>query len=274
MFGFLFWLFFVGILVASLQDLKRREVDNWLNLFLLLASFSFIIFKAIFEKNPTLIFQAGFALVLLFIFMNIFYYGRVFAGGDAKLLFAMTVFFIGVTFVVTIVNLGVFLLFLMLAGSIYGLIYSMVLYVLDFKNVNKKIKEGFSILWVRYAIVLGVILLALSYVNWWFLFFGIFGLVLPSLYVFAKGLENVSMMKTISGKELREGDWLVNDIRVGRKTIKADWDGLSLKDIKLLRKKKKVKIKEGLPFVPAFLIAFILYVFLKEWFIELLISLA
>jgi len=249
-------------------------VDNWLNLFLLLASFSFIIFKAIFEKNPALIFQAGFALVLVFIFMNIFYYGRVFAGGDAKLLFAMTVFFIGVTFVSTLVNIGLFLLFLMLAGSVYGLIYSTVLYVLDFKNVNKKIRGGFSILWVRYVIVFGVILLTLSYVNWWFLFFGIFALVLPSLYVFAKGLENVSMMKTISGKALREGDWLVDDIKVGRKTIKADWDGLSLEDIHLLRNKKKVKIKEGLPFVPAFLIAFVMYVFLKEWFIGLLIGLA
>ncbi|MBU2576981.1 MAG: prepilin peptidase [Nanoarchaeota archaeon] len=286
-FGFLFWLFFVGIVVASLQDLKRREVDNWLNLFLMLASFSFIFFRSIFEQDATIIFQAGFALVLLFIFMNVFYYGRVFAGGDAKLLFAMTVFFIGATFVATLVNIGVFLLFLMFAGSIYGLIYSAVLYVQNFEKVNKKIKEGFSILWVRYLIVLGVILFAFSYVNWWyphlffgfgwgmlFLFFAIFALVLPLLYVFAKGLEKVSMMRTISGKELREGDWLVDDIKVGRKTIKADWDGLSLEDIKLLRSKKRIKIKEGLPFVPAFLIAFILYVSFREWFIELLIRLA
>jgi Flp pilus assembly protein protease CpaA len=287
MFGFLFWLFLTGIIVASLQDLKRREVDNWLNLFLLLASFSFIFFQAIFSKDATIIFQAGFALVTLFIFMNMFYYGRVFAGGDAKLLFAMTVFFIGATFVATLVNMGIFLLFLMLAGSIYGIIYSVVLYIKDFEKVNKKIKEGFSVLWVRCLIVLGVILFVFSYVNWWyphlffglgwgmpFLLFAIFALVLPLLYVFAKGLENASMMRTISGKELREGDWLVNDIRVGRKTIKADWDGVSLEDIKLLKNKKKVKIKEGLPFVPAFLIAFLLYVFLKEWFIELLISLA
>lgn len=273
-FGFLFWLFLIGIIVASLQDLKRREVDNWLNLFLLLASFSFIFFRAIFEKNPTIIFQAGFALVTLFIIMNVFYYGRVFAGGDAKLLFAMTVFFIGVTFMTTLANIGIFLLFLMLAGSIYGITYSVVLYIKDFEKVNKKIKEGFSVLGVRYVIVFGVILFALSYVNWWFLFFAIFTLVLPLLYVFAKGLENTSMMRIISGKELREGDWLVDDIKVGRKTIKADWDGLSLGDIKLLKNKKKVKIKEGLPFVPAFLIAFLLYVFLKEWFIELLISLA
>jgi len=274
MFGFLFWLFFVGIVVASLQDLKRREVDNWLNLFLLLASFSFIFFRAIFEENPTIIFQAGFALVTLFIFMNVFYYGRVFAGGDAKLLFAMTVFFIGATFVTTLANIGIFLLFLMFAGSIYGIIYSVVLYIKDFEKVNKKIKEGFSNLWVRYAIVLGVILFVLSYVNWLFLLFAVFAFVFPLLYVFAKGLENASMMRAISGKELHEGDWLVEDIKVKGRVIKADWDGLSLEDIELLKGRKKVKIKEGLPFVPAFLIAFLLYVFLKEWFVELLIGLA
>jgi Flp pilus assembly protein protease CpaA len=273
-FGFLFWLFFVGIIVASLQDLKRREVDNWLNLFLLLASFSFIFFQAIFQRDASIIFQAGFALVLLLILMNAFYYGRVFAGGDAKLLFAMTVFFVGTTFVITLTNIGVFLLFLMIAGSVYGLSYSLVLYFKDFEKVNKSMKEGFSNLWVRYSILFGIILFALSYVNWWFFFFSIFALAFPLLYVFAKGLENVSMMRTISGKELREGDWLVDDVKVNGKTIKADWDGVSLEDIKLLKGKKKIKIKEGLPFVPAFLIAFVLYISFKDWFVRFLITLA
>ena len=353
MFGFLFWLFFVGIIVASLQDLKRREVDNWLNLFLIMSSvvyllfmfssmenyvgsillvilaaltsflyfyngeifssiekskkkyyfwlslisvlFIFAVFKIVkvygINEVPVLV-TASCLFLIMFVVSNLFYEGRVFAGGDAKLLFAMTVFFIGITFMATLVNIGIFLLFLMFAGSIYGIIYSVVLYIKDFEKVNKKIKEGFSSLLVRCLIVFGVILFAFSYVNLWFLFFAIFTLVLPLLYVFAKGLENVSMMRTISGKELREGDWLVDDVKVRvtsnsshvfltefekkvkGKVIKADWDGLSLEDIKLLKTKKKVKIKEGLPFVPAFLIAFILYVFLKEWFVELLIALA
>ena len=271
--SFLFWLFFIGIVVACLQDLKRREVDNWLNLFLLMASFSFVFFRAIFDKDATIVFQAGFALVIMFAVMNLFYYGRVFAGGDAKLLFAMTVFFIGATFVATVINIGIFLLFLMVAGSIYGLIYSVVLYVGNFKNVNKKIFKGLSNLWVRYIILVGVVLFMFSYVNWIFLFFAIFVWVLPVLYVFAKGLEDVAMTRTVSGKELREGDWLVEDVKVKGKVIKADWDGLSSESIRLLRGKKKVLIKEGLPFVPAFLIAFILYVFLKELFIGSLIGL-
>ena len=272
-FGFLFWLFFIGIVVACLQDLKRREVDNWLNLFLIMASFSFIFFKAALERDATIVFQAGFALAILFVIMNLFYYGRIFAGGDAKLLFAMTVFFVGGTFISTLINIGIFLLFLMVAGSIYGLIYSFVLYFKNFKKVNKKIKVGLSAIWIGYLVLVGIAFFVLSYVNWIFLFLAIFVWIFPLLYVFAKGLEEIAMLRTISGKDLREGDWLVNDVRVGKRVIKADWDGLSLEDIDLLKKKKKVKIKEGLPFVPAFLIAFLLQVFFKEFFVRYLLGL-
>ncbi len=273
-FGFLFWLFFIGIVVASLQDLKRREVDNWLNLFLLVSGFIFIFYKAIIENDVSLVFQAGFALVVMFIFMNLFYYGRVFAGGDAKLLVAMTVFFIGASFYLTLINIGVFLLFLMFSGSVYGLLYSFVLYVKDFNKVNMEMKKGFGRLWVRVVVIFGVILLVFSFVSWFFLFLSILLLLLSILYVFAKGLENVSMIRVVSGKELREGDWLVEDIKIGKKTINADWDGLSLANIKLLKSKKNIKIKDGLPFVPAFLIAFLAYVFLRNWFLTLFIGIA
>jgi len=110
-----------------------------------------------------------------------------------------------------------------------------------------------------------------GFLDFMFLIFGILIFLLPVLYVFAKGLESVSMIREISGKELREGDWLVDDVKVKGKVIKADWDGLSLDDIELLKSKKKVKIKDGLPFVPAFLIAFLGYVFLKGWFLGLFI---
>ena len=46
-FGFLFWLFFVGIIIACTQDLKRREVDNWLNLFLLMTSLVFVFYGGV-----------------------------------------------------------------------------------------------------------------------------------------------------------------------------------------------------------------------------------
>ena len=270
MFGFLFWVFLIGIVVACLQDLKRREVDNWLNLFLLVVSFVFIFYRAIFEGDVAIVFRAGFALVIMFVFMNLFYYGRVFAGGDAKLLVAMTVFFVGVTFYGTLINIGIFLLFLMFAGSVYGLVYSLVLYVRDFRKVNREIRDLFVA--CRLWLVVGVFVMLLGFFNFVFLVLGVFAILTFGLYVFAKGLEGVSMMRVVSWKDLREGDWLVDDVRVGKKIIKADWDGLSSEDIGLLRGRKKVKIKEGLPFVPAFLIAFLGYVFLRSWFLRLFVN--
>ena len=272
-FGFLFWLFFIGIFVASLQDLKRREVDDWLNLFLLFSGIAFIVYEAISLRDSSVVLQLGFFLFLMFLVMNAFYYGRVFAGGDAKLLFAMTPLFIAGAFLSTLSNLGIFLLFLMFSGAVYGLVYSFVLYFLNFKKVNQCIKKEFNYVWLRYVFLLGVVFFVLSYFNFFFLFLAIISFILPLLYSFSKSLEGVIMIKNISGKKLREGDWLAEDIKVGKKLLKANWEGLSLKDIEILKKKKSVKIKEGLPFVPAFFIAFLAYIFLKEWFVSFIFGL-
>jgi hypothetical protein len=196
--------------------------------------------------------------------MNLFYYGRVFAGGDAKLLFAMTAFFLASTFWESVGNIGIFLLILMISGSVYGLIYSFVLWFKNKNEVNKEMARIAKSYSVKTLEVFGVVLMLLGFVESFFFLIGVFVFVFPLLYVFAKGLENVSMVREISGKELREGDWLVDDVKVGRRIVKADWEGLSLEDIKVL-KGKRVLIKEGLPFVPAFLIAFLGYVFLKNW---------
>ena len=267
---FLFWLFLGGLIVATMQDLKRREVDDWLNLFLIVASFSFIFLRAVFEKEPLLVFQLGFSVTVMFILMNMFYYGHVFAGGDAKLLFAMTAFFIGVSFIETLINIGTFALFLMIAGSVYGLFYSLVLYFKNFKAVNAGIKKEFGG-GILLSFVAGGVLIVMSFFNIYFLIFAVFAFLLPLLYIFARGLENVSMIRSISGKELREGDWLFEDVVVSGKTVKANWDGVSLSEMKLMKNLKSIKIKEGIPFVPAFLIAFFLYVFLKDFFLGLIV---
>jgi len=269
-FGFLFWLFFCGIVVASMQDLKRREVDNWLNLFLLVSSLVFVFYGAVLRDELDIIFHVGFLLVIMFVIMNIFYYGRVFAGGDAKLLFAMTVFFLGVSFYESVINVGVFCLFLMVAGSVYGLCYSGVLWYLNRDKINAEMGRLVGEKrWLVGVVLLASILMIFGIKNFIFFLIGACLFVFPFLYVFAKGLENVSMIREVSGFELREGDWLVEDVKVGRRVVKANWDGLSLDDIELLRKEKRVMIKEGLPFVPAFLIAFLGYVFLKGWFLGL-----
>ena len=264
-FDFLFWFFLVGLIIALLQDLKRREIDNWLNLFLLIGGSSYFVFVATFENNLSILFVLGFVIVAMFILMNLFYYSRVFAGGDAKLLFAMAPLFVGATYVSSLFNLGVFVLFLMLAGSLYGLSYSLVLFGKNLEEVLKLFRKEYVRLQVKYYLFSGIILLLLGFFNAYFFIFAGLVISFPLVFVFAKSLENVCMVKFVSGKDLQEGDWLVDDIVLGKKTIEANHDGLSKKDIVLLKHKKMIKIKEGLPFAPAFLLGFLGYYFLQDW---------
>jgi prepilin signal peptidase PulO-like enzyme (type II secretory pathway) len=71
--------------------------------------------------------------------------------------------------------------------------------------------------------------------------------------------------------EIQEGDWLAKNVKLKTKTLKYSWDGLSKEDVKLLRKEKKnIKVKEGIPFAPAFLIAHILYWLFKDNILNIL----
>ena len=69
------------------------------------------------------------------------------------------------------------------------------------------------------------------------------------------------MKKEISPKLLTPGDWLNEDIKIGMKILKADWNGLTKEDVELLQKRNKlVTVKRGIVFGPVFLISFVLLV--------------
>ncbi|MBT3577491.1 hypothetical protein HN499_01635, partial [archaeon] len=193
-----FWVFLIGIIIASLQDLKRREVDHWLVLSMMVFGFAYIAFEAIFGLNSSIVVLGIISFLVMFVIMNIFYYGRIFGGGDAKLLFALFVVFVGTSATGTLINIGWFILFLMLSGSVYGLIYSGVLFGMNFKKVKVEFKKGFENVWARYAIAAGIILFVFSYIDRLFFIPAIFLLIGPVLFVFAKSLESVVMIKKIS----------------------------------------------------------------------------
>jgi Flp pilus assembly protein protease CpaA len=267
-----FWMFLSLILVAVFQDLKRREVDNWLNFMILCLGIVFIVYLSIFDYGLYFFIGGIFVIILGFIFANLFYYGHVFAGGDAKLLLALSPFFVNLGFISTFFNFILFVLLLLIFGGFYGLSYSIVLFILNFKKSSIVIRK--LLIEMRYYIffIIGLFLIFLYFVSHLFLVFGLFFIFFPILYCFAKGLEEVVMKKEVRGCDLREGDWLVKDIIVNNRLIKANFDGLNQEDIIFLQKKKKVLIREGIPFVPSFLIAFIFYYFYSESLINILLS--
>ena len=88
---------------------------------------------------------------------------------------------------------------------------------------------------------------------------GIFIFVILYFYIYAKSVDEACMIRKVKPLKLTEGDWLYKDVKVGNKVIKATWDGLTDKDIKLLRKRgREVLIRYGIQFAPVFLISFIL----------------
>ncbi|MBI2142083.1 hypothetical protein HYU15_01165 [Candidatus Woesearchaeota archaeon] len=75
------------------------------------------------------------------------------------------------------------------------------------------------------------------------------------------------MLKYVGPEKLTEGDWIAKDVYVNRKYVCGPKDlGIEKSQIRKLMKYKlqgkirKVLIKEGIPFVPSFLIAFLLSV--------------
>jgi len=264
----------VWIIFASVSDLKKREVPNWLSFSLIAFAFAYSGFFALYNQDLWF-FLSG--LIGLIVFIGIgygFYYVRVFAGGDAKLLMAL-----GAVLPVSsslILNLWIslaFIFLLLVSGSIYGIIWSSVLaarnrekFSLEFRKHLKKNKKIINLSFIAAILLLIMFFFAYIYYQEFaslFIFAMIMVILFPFLFTYAKSIEESCMIVFVETGKLTEGDWLYEKVKVGRKTIRPYWEGLSQEELKILRKKKgKVKIKQGIPFVPAFFFAFIALIYL------------
>ena len=199
---------------------------------------------------------------ILFVVGNLFYYGKVFAGGDAKLMVSLG----GIlpVFLMFNQNLGSFILFLLLflvIGSLYGILMSIIVGIREGKHFRK----GFKILFSREKKMIliynifAILFLGGSFLIYQFVYFAVFLFVFPYFYLFIKSVDLFCMIKKISVSKLTVGDWLYRDVKIGKKLIRANWEGVSEEDIKILRKKKNVLVKYGIQFSPVFLISFIVF---------------
>jgi len=88
------------------------------------------------------------------------------------------------------------------------------------------------------------------------------------LFVAIKSVENIFFYKKVSPDKLVEGDWLASDVKIRKKTILNKKTILEKQHILELQKLniKKVLIKEGIPFVPPFLIGTIIAILIGNPF--------
>jgi Flp pilus assembly protein protease CpaA len=253
----------LAIIFAVVQDLKTNEVADWLNYSLVIFALGARFFYSLFEGDFNILYQGLIGFGIFFAIGNIFYYSKIFAGGDAKLMYGLgaVIPFYSDFFS----NVKVFFLFLfafMLSGAIYGIIISIVLGLRNFKEFkkefSKQIKGNKKI--ILLALVLGILVLIAGLFESMLFLFGAVMLLLPFLYLYSKAVEECCMIKPIKPEKLREGDWLYKSLKLGKKILEPNWEGLSMKDVIEIRKRykgKEIKIKFGIPFTPVFLISFV-----------------
>ena len=272
---FLLSLAVIWLVFASVQDLRYREVANWLNFSLIIFALGFRFFYSLFIGDFSLLYQGLIGLGIFFVIGNLLYYGRLFAGGDAKLMIALgAILPVSESFST---NLNIFVLFFLLflfVGGFYGLVWSVFLPFRNLKNYKKyfiklflKNKKLISVI-----TILGIFSMLFSFVDFTFFLMGIFIFILPYLYLHAKSVDEACLVKRVKSKNLVEGDWLYKDLKIGRKTINASWEGLNKSQIKIIANKhKEILIRHGIPFVPVFLISFLFlfyFYFFEPSFIE------
>ncbi len=264
---FLWVLALAFIIFAVLQDIKSKEIANWINFSLVIFALGFRFFYSLFQNDNFSFFYNGLiGLGIFFILGNVLYYSKIFAGGDAKLMIALGAI---LPYKNILPNFQIFLDFFfifLIVGFCYILISSIILCARHFKKFRKEFARQFKsnkILMIA-SISLGIILLLLGFVEGLFAVVGLLIFLTSYLYLYSKTVDESCMVVKIRSKELREGDWLYSNVRIGKKTIYAKWEGLSKNEIREIKKKyKEIKIRQGVPFSPVFLISFLIFSILE-----------
>lgn len=264
---FLIILGLVWISFAVVQDLRKREIANWLNFSLAIFALGFRFFCSLFSQDGFSLFLQGVVgFGVFFLIGNILYYGKVFAGGDAKLMISLgAVIPFSEVFLTNINSVLVFLLFFLVSGAVYGVIIGIYLGVKnrkrfwkEFSGQFKKNKRIFYLL-----TFFSIVLLLFSLMEVIFLYLGILLFISPYVYFSAKSIDEACMVKNIRTRDLTEGDWLYHNIRIGKRFIEARWSGVSKEEIEFLKKKRKdVLIRQGIPFSPVFLISYLALIYI------------
>ncbi|MCA9487418.1 MAG: prepilin peptidase [Nanoarchaeota archaeon] len=253
----------VWILFAVVQDIKTREIYNWLNFSLIIFAIGFRFFYSFFFLNGfNFLYQGLIFGIFFFILGEIFYYSKMFAGGDGKLFFALgTVIPLNASFFANLELVGLFILIFLIVGFLYGFIATLYFAIKNLSRFKKEFSRQFnkSKIFVYSLLGISILLVALSFLGYPFWILGVICFFLSYLYLLAKSVDESCMVKKFNVSMLTEGDWLYKDVKVGKKIVKATWDGLTKKEIYLLKKRNKdVLVRVGVQFSPAFLISFVI----------------
>ena len=264
-----------ALLAGSINDIRTREVPDWLSYGLLGSALGLRVLFSVVHADWIILIEglAGFAL--FFVFGCIFYYSGQWGGGDSKLLMGIGMLLGFDSSFQHIPQVVIFFIFSLFAGAAYGLAWVVVLFIRRFSRVRREFARQYKPLRLYgiFSLLLSSALLLFSFsVPYSLLPFSITVAFLPFttfyLWLFVRSVEKVAFYKRISPYDLTEGDWIANPIIVGgEQVVPSHGIGVTKRQIQKLHhlydfgKISTVVIKQGIPFVPSFLLGLLLMIF-------------
>jgi Flp pilus assembly protein protease CpaA len=255
--------------VASYVDLRILEVPDWLNYAGIAAGIGIHLIFSLQQWNWWPIASSMIGLGIAFALACLMFYTGQWGGGDAKLLMAIgaLIGFEADKFAFS----TSYMINLVLVGGIWSFLYSTGLSIKNWKNFWKEFKQlrhqkPYARMRIMSLITASILIIASFFLAQFQL--ELLGLALMSYFlcyltIFIKSVELSSMHKMVTPDKLTEGDWLVKPVKAGGKTIDPGKLGLEKAQVaflqKLYKQEKidKILVKYGIPFAPAFLLAFI-----------------
>lgn len=267
---------FLVLLLGSITDFKTREVPDFLNYGLIFTGVAVNLIFSFVYKNPGFIFGSLLGLGIFFSVAWIMFYTGQWGGGDSKLLMGLGALF-GIPLTLSLEHHFLFSFFVnvLFAGAFYGVLWTIYLSLKHYKKFRKEYKAityhrlhmVIRIILLTFLVLMGVFSYFVSFppMRVYYFYLGVIPILIYYLWVMVKSVERSSMLVYLPPNKLTEGDWIAKDVFYKRKRICGPKDlGIEKKQIATLRKLhsqgkiKKVLVKQGIPFVPSFLIAFFL----------------
>lgn len=263
------------LIFASIVDLKIREVPDYLSYSLIFIILTIELINSIATDNYNYFITAGITALIFIPLAFLMYYTKQWGGGDTKLIIGLSLAVAQpISFLAPNLNLPIYLIFVMnllLAGAVYGLAFSIYLAIKHFKKFKEHLKEyklG-KIKYLVYAITIALIIytffiseleLKLLIISLAFLIF-----IFPFLTIFIKAVEKSCMIQEIPANKITEGDWVLEDINEAKYSSKSL--GVTKEQLEVIKHlKRSFKVKVGIPFIPSFLIAYLLTIILGNLF--------
>ncbi len=256
--------------VASYVDLKILEVPDWLNYAGIAAGLGIHLIFSLQQWSWWPIASSAIGFGIAFAIACLMFYTGQWGGGDAKLLMAL-----GAIIGFTPEKFGFgssFLINLVFIGGAWGIFWSGQLAVRNWKEFWKTFRKlshqkPYASMRISAMITTVILVIAALVLLEYQLELIALALVLYMIcysIIFVKSVELSCMHKWVTPDKITEGDWLVKPVKAGKTVIAPPRLGLEKEHVALLQKMYKQKkidkilVKYGIPFAPAFLLAFLL----------------